>query len=139
LDIESGRQSRVVLLGNISPYVEDVDTSTDMLKFLATVKAASKEEENVKHPEENPVNWDCYEVNMWLRLTHDLDIDPDDLLPGWQLLRLTRKEFVQFVLSKTSASCDTAWQIWVDLWQLYVSCREKKRQRKLSRKEMFCK
>ena len=60
LDIESGRQSRIVLLGNISPYVEDIDTSMDTLKFLATVKAASKEEENVKHPEENPVNWDCY-------------------------------------------------------------------------------
>ena len=58
-------------------------------------------------------------MNMWLRLTHLLDIDPDDLLADWQLLRLTRKEFVQFVLSKTSASCDTAWQIWSDLWQLY--------------------
>ena len=137
LNIESGRQSRVVLLGNISPSVVDFDTSNDTLEFLASVKAASKEEEDVKHPQENPVNWDCYEVNMWLRLTHDLDIDPDDLLSGWQLLRLTRKEFVQFVLSKTSASCDTTWEIWADLWLLYVSCREKERQRKLSRKKMF--
>ena len=137
MDIKSGRQSRVVLLENISPSVVDFDTLSVMLKLLTSVKAASKVEENVKHPEENPVNWDCYEVNMWLRLTHDLDIDPDDLLSGRQLLRFTRKEFVQFVLRKTSASCDTAWQIWTDLWQLYVSCREKERQRELSRKEKF--
>ena len=137
LDIESGRQSRVVLVGNISPTVEDFETSTDTLKLIATIKAATKEEENVKHPEENPVNWDCYEVNMWLRLTHDLDIDPEDLLSGWQLLRLTRKEFVQFILSKTSVSCETAGQIWADLWQLYTSCMRKEQERKLSKKEKF--
>ena len=137
MDIESARQSRVVLVGNISPTGEHFETSTDTLKLLATIKAASKEDENVTHPEENPVNWDCYEVNMWLRLTHDLDIDPCYLLSGWQLLRLTRKEFVQFILSKTSVSCETAGQIWEDLWQLYSSCRRKEGDRKLNRKEQF--
>jgi len=137
LDIGSSRQSRVVLVGHISPTVADFETTTDTLKQLAAIKAAIKMEENVKHPEENPVNWDGYEVNMWLRLTHELDIDEEDLLSGWQLLRLTRKEFVQFILSKTSISCETAGQIRTDLWQLYTSCRRKEEDRKLSQKEQF--
>jgi len=137
MDVDGGRQSRVVLLGNISNKIQDLEESTDTLKLLGAVKAAPKKEENVKHPEENPVNWDCYEVNMWLRLTHDIDIDPGDLLSGCQLLRMTRREFVEFFLGRSSVTSGVAVQIWADMWQLYGSCRAREGQRKLSRKKQF--
>ena len=37
-------------------------------RFLSSVKMANREQKNVQHDEENPVNWGKEEVDSWLQL-----------------------------------------------------------------------
>ena len=37
-------------------------------RFLSSVKMANREQKNVEHDEENPVNWGKEEVDSWLQL-----------------------------------------------------------------------
>ena len=56
------------------------------------MKAANREQKNVHHDEENPVNWGKEEVDSWLQLMWPqlTPRNPVSQLSGWQLLRLTR-------------------------------------------------
>ena len=137
LDVESRKQSRIVLVGNISPTIKDFDISCDTLKLLATIKAATKVDETLDHDEENPVNWDQEEANLWLKLSCDVDIDAKSTLSGWQLLRLTETEFVSFLASKSSVDSGTARLVQQEIWQVYLDCRKTDREKKIRRKAKF--
>jgi hypothetical protein len=107
LDVESMKQSRIVLVGNISPTVTDFDISCETLKLLATIKASKKVDETLNQDEGNPVNWDQEEANLWLKLSCDVDVEPKSTLSGWQLLRMTETEFVSFL---------TSWMEWLGMY-----------------------
>ena len=125
------------MVGNISPTIKDFDISCDTLKLLATIKAATKEDETLDHDEENPVNWDQEEANLWLKLSCDVDIDAKSTLSGWQLLRLTETEFVSFLASKSSVDSVTARLVQQEIWIVYLECRKTDREKKIRRKAKF--
>ena len=135
--MENKKQSRIVFIGNISPTVADYDISTETLKLLATIKAATKVDENVEHNEENPVNWDKEEASLWLNLSCDVDISLKNSLSGWQLLRLSEKEFISFITSNSSVDSITGSLIHEEIWQVYADCRNKERDKKLRIKAKF--
>ena len=137
LDVESMKQSRIVLVGNISPTVTDFDISCETLKLLATIKASKKVDESLNQDEENPVNWDQEEANLWLKLSCDVDIDPNSTLSGWQLLRLTETEFVSFLTSKSSVDRITARLVHQEIWQVYTDCRRREKEKNLRRRATF--
>ena len=126
-----------MLVGNISPTVPDFDISCDTLKVLATIKAAKKVDETLDHDDENPVNWDQEEANLWLKLTCDVDIDLKSTLSGWQLLRLTETEFVSFLTSKSSVDSVTARLVQQEIWQVYTDCMRRDREKRLRRRATF--
>merc|ERR1711974_186409 len=69
LSVERMRQTKAILLvGSLSPCVEDLHSSMETLGFLSSVKMANREQKNVQHDEENPVNWGKEEVDSWLQL-----------------------------------------------------------------------
>ena len=135
--MESMKQSRIVLVGNISPTVTDFDISCETLKLLANIKASKKVDESLNQDEENPVNWDKEEANLWLKLSCDVDIDPRSTLSGWQLLRLTETEFVSFLTSKSSVDSITARLVHQEIWQVYTDCRRREKEKKLRRRATF--
>ena len=74
---------QILLVGSLSPCVEDLHSSIETLgyylklghfalvalgRFLSSVKMANREQKNVEHDEENPVNWGKEEVDSWLQL-----------------------------------------------------------------------
>ena len=137
LDVENTKQSRIVVVGNISPTVTDFDISCDTLKLLTTIKAAKKVDESLPHDDENPVNWDKEEVKLWLELSCDVDIASTSTMSGWQLLRMTQSEFVSFLTNNSSVDTITARLVHQEIWQVYNDCRNKEKEKKIRRKATF--
>ena len=87
------------------------------------MKAANREQKNVHHDEENPVNWGKEEVDSWLQLMWPqlTPRNPLSQLSGWQLLRLTRAQLVEVCGHQVAR--EDAIQVHLTFWQLYLEAR----------------
>ena len=86
--------------------------------------------------EDNPLNWSVEDLDIWLQLSHDLNISKKRLLSGQQLFALTSQEFRELFLSfnvlPEPQMRDVAKKVRSELWALYRSCREKELHKKLA-------
>jgi len=123
LSVERMRQTKILLVGSLSPCVEDLHSSIETLGFLSSVKMANREQKNVEHDEENPVNWGKEEVDSWLQLQWPQlgPRNPVSQLSGWQLLRLTVTQFL--ALCGSQVGLEEALQVYAAFWQLYLEAR----------------
>ena len=91
--------------------------------------------------EDNPLNWSVEDLDIWLQLSHDLNISKKRLLSGQQLFALTSQEFRELFLSfnvlPEPQMRDVAKKVRSELWALYRSCREKELKKKLANKKKF--
>jgi len=123
LAVERMRQTKILLVGSLSPCVEDLHTSMETLGLLSSVKMGNREQKNVDHDEENPVNWGKEELDSWLQL-HWPQLGPRNpvsQLSGWQLLRLTVTQFL--ALCGSQVGVEEALQVYSAFWQLYLEAR----------------
>lgn len=121
--LNSSRQSKVAVVGHISPLLKDLETSVETLKHLSTLKVAAgkKKRSRQEDAEEDPANWGTEELAMWMNLTQDLEVEPSSLIPGSKILRMPRKSCVKLLCKISSANQDIAQQIWKDLRDLHMS------------------
>ena len=91
--------------------------------------------------QENPLSWGPEELDIWLQLSHDLNISQSDLRSGQELFKLTSKEFkelfVSFQVLPVAEMKEVARSVREDLWQLYRAHRENQRNKKLAQKKEF--
>jgi len=137
LSVERMRQTKILLVGSLSPCVEDLHSSMETLGFLSSVKMANREQKNIVHDEENPVNWGKEEVDSWLQLQWPQlgPRNPVSQLSGWKLLRLTMTQFL--ALCRSQVGVEEALQVYSAFWQLYLDARTTTTARESQKKPKF--
>ena len=80
-------------------------------------------------------------MDVWLQLSHDLNIPKSKLLSGQELFKLTSKEFrslfESFQVLPAGQMKDVARSVREDLWDLYRGHRDNQRSKKMSKKKQF--